>query len=87
MNTWKEKSFPALKWLLKPETETIYKLYEYPEFNFPGLKDGDKWCLCAMRWREALEEGFAPRVILDACHESALKFVSLDELKSKSEKD
>ncbi len=58
-----------------------------PEFEFPGLKEGDKWCLCALRWREAFEEGFAPQVILEACHESALNFVSLNDLKSKSEKD
>ncbi len=51
-----------------------------PEFNFPGLKAGDKWCLCVLRWREALEAGVAPPVILEACHESALEFVSLEDL-------
>ena len=50
------------------------------EFNFPGLKNGDKWCLCALRWREALEENVAPAVVLEACHEKSLDFVSLDDL-------
>ncbi|MCS6874219.1 MAG: DUF2237 domain-containing protein [Pyrinomonadaceae bacterium] len=58
-----------------------------PEFNFPGLKAGDKWCLCALRWREALEAGVAPPVILQACHESALKFVSLEDLRKYALKD
>jgi uncharacterized protein (DUF2237 family) len=52
-----------------------------PEFNFPGLKPGDHWCLCATRWREALATGQAPPVILRATHETALKFVSLEDLK------
>ncbi|KAJ9516571.1 hypothetical protein V8C86DRAFT_2563976 [Haematococcus lacustris] len=49
--------------------------------GFPGLKDGDKWCLCAMRWREALEEGLAPPVFLKATHAKALEYISLEELK------
>ncbi len=53
-----------------------------PEFNFPGVKDGDKWCLCATRWREALEAGVAPKVILEACHEASLRYVSLEDLKN-----
>jgi len=52
-----------------------------PEFNFPGLKPGDRWCLCAARWQEALEAGVAPPVVLAATHASALEYVSLDELK------
>lgn len=52
-----------------------------PAFNFPGLKPGDKWCLCAARWKEALDDGVAPPVVLDATHEAALKHVSLDVLK------
>lgn len=52
-----------------------------PEFAFPGLKPGDKWCLCAARWREALEAGVAPRVVLEATHEKTLEFVSLDDLR------
>lgn len=53
-----------------------------PEYQFPGLKPGDRWCLCAVRWREALEDGLAPPVILEACHESALKHVTLEALKA-----
>jgi uncharacterized protein (DUF2237 family) len=49
--------------------------------NFPGLKPGDRWCLCASRWKEALDAGVAPPVILSATHEAALKFVSLQDLK------
>lgn len=51
-----------------------------PEFDFPGLKPGDRWCLCAARWREALLAGVAPPVILTACHERALEVVTLNEL-------
>jgi hypothetical protein len=52
-----------------------------PEFGFPGLKPGDRWCLCALRWREALEAGVAPPVILEATHEAALRYVSMEDLK------
>ena len=52
-----------------------------PESGFPGLKPGDRWCLCAARWKEALDAGMAPRVVLTATHEATLEFVSLDELK------
>jgi uncharacterized protein (DUF2237 family) len=52
-----------------------------PEFQFPGLVGGDKWCLVAMRWQEALEAGAAPDVVLEATHESALQFVSLEDLR------
>ena len=52
-----------------------------PEYNFPGLLPGDRWCLCALRWREAWEEGLAPAVILEACDEAALKYVPLNILK------
>ena len=52
-----------------------------PDSNFPGLKAGDRWCLCASRWQEALEAGVAPPVILSATHARALEMVSLDELK------
>lgn len=47
-----------------------------PEFGFPGLKPGDRWCLCAARWKEALDAGYAPAVILEATSEAALKYVS-----------
>ncbi len=52
-----------------------------PAFNFPGLKPGDRWCLCASRWKEALDAGMAPPVVLASTHASALEYVSLDELK------
>lgn len=55
-----------------------------PGSNFPGLKPGDGWCLCASRWKEALLDGVAPPVVLAATHEAALKHVSLDELKQHS---
>ena len=51
-----------------------------PEFDFPGLKAGDRWCLCAMRWVEAFEAGVAPNVFLESCHQKALEFVSLEDL-------
>lgn len=53
-----------------------------PQQGFPGLKPGDKWCLCATRWQEALEAGVAPPVLLVATHEAALKYVSLEDLKN-----
>jgi uncharacterized protein (DUF2237 family) len=52
-----------------------------PEFGFPGLEPGDRWCLCAARWREAFEAGQAPRVILAATHEATLELVELGDLK------
>ena len=51
-----------------------------PEFGFPGLEPGDRWCLCAARWREAFEAG-RRRVILDATHEATLEIVELGDLK------
>jgi len=51
-------------------------------FGFPGLKAGDRWCLCVSRWQEALEAGAAPPVDLAATHAAALKTVSLDDLTS-----
>lgn len=53
-----------------------------PAFGFPGLNSGDRWCLCAPRWKEALDAGKAPRVVLRATHEGVLDFCSLAELKS-----
>lgn len=49
--------------------------------NFPGLKPGDRWCLCASRWQEALDAGVAPPVILSATHATAIEYVSMDDLK------
>lgn len=52
-----------------------------PEFGFPGLNPGDRWCLCAERWQEALAAGVAPRVILAATHEATLEIAELADLK------
>lgn len=52
-----------------------------PEFGFPGLKPGDRWCLCADRWREALEHDVAPMVVLRATHIAALDTIDLHDLK------
>jgi uncharacterized protein (DUF2237 family) len=52
-----------------------------PQFGFAGLKPGDRWCLCAPRWQEAFEAGFAPKVVLRASHFEALNHCSLDDLK------
>ena len=53
----------------------------YPAFGFPGLQPGDRWCLCAPRWQEALEAGRAPLVALRATHEGALRYCSLEDLR------
>lgn len=52
-----------------------------PEFGFPGLKAGDRWCLCAPRWQEAFEAGRAPRVVLRATHQGVLDYCALADLK------
>jgi uncharacterized protein (DUF2237 family) len=52
-----------------------------PKLGFPGLKPGDRWCLCAARWQEALEAKQAPRVVLRATHEGAVAHCSLADLK------
>ncbi len=51
-----------------------------PEFDFPGLNDGDRWCLCALRWKESYDAGVAPRVFLESCHLQALSFVTKEQL-------
>lgn len=53
-----------------------------PAFGFPGLRPGDRWCLCAARWREAFKAGCAPPIILSATHRRALDIVSLSDLKA-----
>ena len=53
-----------------------------PEYGFPGLKPGDRWCLCAARWREAFQNGCAPEVFLGATHERALDICALEELQA-----
>ncbi len=55
-----------------------------PEHGFPGLKPGDRWCLCAQRWTEALQAGAAPQVVLESTHMSTVEFASLVDLKSHS---
>ena len=55
-----------------------------PMYNFPGLNPGDKWCVCALRWKEAFDAGCAPEVILEATHEKSLDYVNLDDLISMS---
>ena len=52
-----------------------------PEFGFAGLNVGDRWCLCAPRWQEALEAGKAPKVVLSSTHEGALAYCTLADLK------
>jgi uncharacterized protein len=52
-----------------------------PEYGFAGLKPGDRWCLCAPRWKEALDAGAAPQVVLEATHEETLAIVPLGVLK------
>lgn len=52
-----------------------------PELGFAGLKAGDYWCICVLRWVEAFQHGFAPQIKLNACHASVLHFVDLDTLK------
>lgn len=53
-----------------------------PEWGFAGLNPGDRWCLCIDRWMEAYRDNKAPKLVLDACHENLLKYVSLEELQS-----
>jgi uncharacterized protein (DUF2237 family) len=53
----------------------------HPEFEFPGLKPGDRWCVCAARWQEALEANVAPPIVLQATEESALQVIQLEDLK------
>ena len=51
-----------------------------PYYEFPGLKEGDKWCLCASRWVEAEKAGKAPKVLLEATHEKTLEYTTIDKL-------
>jgi uncharacterized protein (DUF2237 family) len=53
-----------------------------PEYRFAGLHPGDRWCLCANRWKESLQAGVAPPVVLECTQERALQFVTLDQLQS-----
>lgn len=56
-----------------------------PEYSFPGLKPGDRWCLCASRWKQALEAGVAPRVCLESTHILALEHLDLADLRRHAE--
>lgn len=58
-----------------------------PVYNFPGLVDGDRWCLCALRWKEAYDAGMAPKVVLEATNESVLKYVRMEALLEFAHKD
>lgn len=58
-----------------------------PEYGFPGLKAGDRWCLCALRWVEAWQEGAAPLIILEATHEKTLDYVPMKVLVQYAWKD
>lgn len=51
-----------------------------PEYRFPGLRQGDRWCICLPRWIEALEAGVAPKILLEATHMSAIEHISMDTL-------
>ena len=53
----------------------------HPEYEFPGLLPGDRWCLCAPRWKEALDAGMAPQLVLESTHEETLAIVTLGVLK------
>ncbi|MBL0720323.1 DUF2237 domain-containing protein [Piscinibacter sp. Jin2] len=57
-----------------------------PQWRFAGLKPGDRWCLCVLRWKEALQAGCAPPVVLEATHERALAFVTLAQLQAHAHK-
>ena len=57
-----------------------------PEFGFTGLKPGDKWCLCALRWKEALINNIAPKVILEATNEKTLDVIKIEDLLKHSHK-
>lgn len=58
-----------------------------PQYGFAGLQEGDKWCLCALRWKEALINNVAPKVILEATNEKTLDVISMDDLIRYSYKD
>lgn len=58
-----------------------------PHYNFPGLKPGNKWCLCALRWKEAFEAGVAPKVILEATAEDVLQYIDMQDLISHAHKN
>ena len=58
-----------------------------PEYQFTGLKPGDKWCLCALRWKEAFEAGVAPKIHLEATNEKTLGYININDLVEYAEKE
>lgn len=57
-----------------------------PQYQFPGLRAGDQWCLCVLRWKEALDAGMAPPILPEATHEKSLQIVSMEDLIAQSHK-
>ena len=53
-----------------------------PQYDFPGLKHGDRWCVCADRWKQALASGVAPKIVLQSTHQAVLEVVPMDVLKT-----
>ena len=70
-----------LDFSLRQGNDLITPRPEY-RFRFQGLKAGDRWCLCALRWKQAFEAGVAPKVILESTHINALEYVTLEELQA-----
>ena len=58
-----------------------------PEYNFPGLMPGDRWCVCAARWQEALDAGVAAPIILESTHQNALQIIELADLEANAMRD
>jgi uncharacterized protein len=58
-----------------------------PQFGFPGLKPGDRWCICALRWKEAYEAGYAAPVVLEATNEEVLSFIEMNALLENAHKE
>tara|TARA_Y100001954_G_C15416240_1_gene409969 strand:- start:11 stop:382 length:372 start_codon:yes stop_codon:yes gene_type:complete len=58
-----------------------------PEYGFDGLKEGDRWCLCALRWKEALNNNVAPKVVLEATNEKTLNVLDIKDLIKYSHKE
>ena len=69
----------CLEWLKEAGNDLITP---HPEFGFPGLKDGDKWCLCSLRWLEAYHEGVAPPILLKSTNKLVLNHIDIEILKN-----
>ena len=72
---------PGERWPVEVQPGRTDLISPAPEFGFPGLKPGDRWCVCAATWRQAFEAGVASPVVLAATHEETLAIVPLDALK------